>query len=337
MNNNLNDKVTYDQYFRAFGYDDNDTIYLRWFYDPERRDDLAGKPTIQLWNFNGILSTLHHKNEQRLGIFFVVNGGGHSDPEVKRKNGPARAQFMEIDPDDEDLKRVERGEVSLEDLLARQLEEIAAFPLEPSIIVRTRKSLHVYWLLRDGGIKRFRGLQQRLVQRFKSDRRIINESRVMRLYGFNHCKKAPVLVRLIKFDPDLIYTQDQLDEVLEAIDPTFWKTAKTATSTTSAAPGELVPIGQRHGYVMSRIGYMINKIGDTATDEMIYALIEADYKQNCEGAEDTDLSLTFRVLSDRRREPPRFSERSRICSFGPRVYCLWSFGLLLSASRVPSV
>lgn len=287
LNNNLNDKVTYDQFFRAFGYEDSDRIYLRWFYDPEKRDD-AGKDTVYLSTFDTALTPLHRCNDRKFGIFYVVNGGGHSDPEVKKTSGPARAQFMEIDPDDEDLQRVERGEISLEDLLAQQVEKIAAFPLEPSVIVMTRKSLHVYWILKNGDIKRFRALQQRLVQHFKSDRRIINESRVMRIYGFYHQKKEPVLVRLIKFDPDLRYTQDQLDEVLPALDPTFWKTAKAATSTTSTAPGELVPIGQRHGYVMSRIGYMINKIGDTATDEMIYALIEADYRQNCEGAEDTD-------------------------------------------------
>ena len=42
----------------------------------------------------------------------------------------------------------------------------------------------------------------------------INESRVMRLPGYNHCKEDPVLVECISFHPERKYTQQQLIDVL---------------------------------------------------------------------------------------------------------------------------
>ncbi|OXS26519.1 MAG: hypothetical protein BI182_02075 [Acetobacterium sp. MES1] len=75
-----------------------------------------------------LLQALKAENDgEQRGIFFVVNPGGHRDVEI---TGVA-AQFVEAD----DLP------------LDRQWDNLMAFPLAPSIVVRTRKSLHGYWLL----------------------------------------------------------------------------------------------------------------------------------------------------------------------------------------------
>lgn len=75
-----------------------------------------------------LLQALRAENDgERRGIFFVVNPGGHKDAEI---TGVA-AQFVEAD--------------ALP--LNSQWDNLMAFPLAPSIIVRTRKSLHGYWLL----------------------------------------------------------------------------------------------------------------------------------------------------------------------------------------------
>ena len=133
-------------------------------------------------------------NEANRGIFFVVNSGGNSDRKINKIN----AQFFECDT------------LSLED----QLENISKFPLEPSIIVQTKKSLHVYFLIKNGKVEKFRDIQKKLAKHFNGDGSCINESRVMRVPGFYHCKEEPVRVKCIKFNPNLFYTQEDLEREL---------------------------------------------------------------------------------------------------------------------------
>ncbi|GHU39403.1 hypothetical protein FACS1894105_14090 [Clostridia bacterium] len=103
---------------------------------------------------------------QNRGIFFVVNSGGQNDEEITRAN----AQFVESD----NLT------------FAEQEVQLNTFPLPPSIIVKTAKSLHCYWLVRDADIAKFRTIQRRLVAQFSGDPQCVNKSRVMRLPGFHH-------------------------------------------------------------------------------------------------------------------------------------------------------
>ena len=140
-------------------------------------------------------------NEANRGIFFVVNSGGNSDRKINKIN----AQFFECDT------------LSLEE----QLENISKFPLEPSIIVQTKKSLHVYFLIKNGKVEKFRDIQKKLAKHFNGDGSCINESRVMRVPGFYHCKEEPVRVKCIKFNPNLFYTQEDLEKELNYSESEF--------------------------------------------------------------------------------------------------------------------
>lgn len=101
--------------------------------------------------------------------------------------------------------------------LEEQTVQIEAFPLPPSMIVRTKKSLHCYWLTKDAKLEDFRRVQKRLVAQFGGDPACINESRVFRLPGFYHCKADPVMVECVKFNPELRYTQSELEAHLPQI------------------------------------------------------------------------------------------------------------------------
>ncbi len=96
-----------------------------------------------------MVETLQKYNAKNRGIFFVVNYGGHEDTDTTRIN----AQFMECD------------NLSFEE----QLKQIEAFPVEPSLIVKTRKSLHTYWLMKDARVEDFRRVQKRLIVQFHGD------------------------------------------------------------------------------------------------------------------------------------------------------------------------
>lgn len=253
----LNDRISYQDFFRALGYGDRETVYLRTFNDKNRSENGENKE-VTLSRFDSILPYLRNQNAHDRGIFFVVNGGGQSDLKVKT----ARAQFIDFDdfPFEEQLRRINE------------------FPLEPSAIVKTKKSLHCYWILDRGDKKYFREVQERLIQYFGSDKSIKNESRVMRLYGFEHRKtETPVMVTLIKFDPNLKYTQRQFHEVLPLL--TAPAKASPATITKSA---ETVPAGQRHYFVVRKIGEYLDRLKDSATDESILALVETECRQRFE-------------------------------------------------------
>lgn len=172
-------------------------ICLRVFDDKKTGAFKRAKLETTLSGLPGLMDTLKKHNEQNRGIYFVVNFGGHEDAEISRVN----AQFMECD----DLP------------LEEQLKQIEAFPLTPSLIVKTRKSLHTYWLIKDGDVASFRRVQKRLAAHFHGDRSCVNESRVLRLPGFNHCKKEPVAVECIHFRPELRYTQTELEQYLPQI------------------------------------------------------------------------------------------------------------------------
>jgi putative DNA primase/helicase len=169
----------------------------RWLRHKPGSAFAGQKLECALEGFSDVADTLKAHNEQGRGVYFVVNFGGHEDSDISRIN----AQFMECD------------DVSLEE----QLAKIQAFPLEPSLIVKTRKSLHCYWLIKNAKVERFRHVQRQLIAQFGADPACVNESRVFRLPGYYHCKEEPILVECIKFSPELRYTQEQLSAALPAM------------------------------------------------------------------------------------------------------------------------
>ena len=100
-------------------------------------------------------------------------------------------------------------------------QKILSFPLRPSIVVDTKNGYHVYWLLKDGQHQLFRHIQMQLIQYFGGDKQCVNESRVLRLIGFQHRKnpQKPYPIRCKIFEPKNKYTQEELKNVL----PQLWE------------------------------------------------------------------------------------------------------------------
>jgi uncharacterized protein (DUF927 family) len=189
--------LTAAEFLSAF-FAPEDTVCFRVFSDrkDEEPDYKGNKYAEKLKDVDSLLPVLNQHNERNRGVFFMINSGagtsgaGHTDNDITRIN----AQFVENDT------------LSFNEQMAR----LEAFPLPPSVIVKTQKSLHAYWLVNDADVSRFREIQLRLVKQFDGDSMCQNESRVMRLSGFLHCKSDPVMVECVKFDTLLRYTQDEL-------------------------------------------------------------------------------------------------------------------------------
>ena len=214
--------VPYQEFFQAFGYNQNDEIFFRTFQDDKSRSGPAGgrNMAITVSYLDSIIPTLKRENDAGRGVYWVVNGGGQSDAEVKT----GLAAFMELD----DIP------------FADQVRRIADFPLQPSAIIKTKKSLHTYWIYKDPIDKqRWQALQARLINYFQSDGTIKNPSRVMRLYGFDHHKQLPAVpVKLIWYKPENKYTVREMDAALPVISmPSF--SAGPGTYSAPAAAGPL--------------------------------------------------------------------------------------------------
>ncbi len=176
----------------------DDTVCFRVFDDKKSGVFSGAKLETEAGKFASIEPALQSHNEKNRGIFYVVNYGGQEDSSISRIN----AQFVEMD------------DLSFEE----QQKSVDEFPLPPSMIIKTRKSLHVYWFVKNAKVEAFRSVQKQLVAHFHGDPMCVNESRVMRLPGFNHCKKDPIMVECISFHPERRYTQEQLAEVLPTVE-----------------------------------------------------------------------------------------------------------------------
>ena len=99
--------------FMSAFYGENDDVCIRVFSDRKAEDpEFKGqKYTDKLSNIENIMPMLKQHNEKHRGVFFVVNGGGHTDEDITTVN----AQFVEMDTG------------SFEE----QQAKIDAFPLQP--------------------------------------------------------------------------------------------------------------------------------------------------------------------------------------------------------------
>ncbi|MGB3512975.1 MAG: DUF3987 domain-containing protein [Microcoleaceae cyanobacterium] len=167
MNNqNLtNFKAKVNNFLDLLGYNPNDTLYFRGFKGSSK--GFGKKVSYQRHKIN-YKELLKWQNEG-YGIYFVVNGQGHTDKEVKL----GRVIFYEHD--------------NLSKEIQAQLWQTLNLP-KPTVQVDTGgKSIHSYWVLAQPiPIEQWKQLQADLLEYADADRSIKNPSRVMRVPGFKH-------------------------------------------------------------------------------------------------------------------------------------------------------
>jgi len=137
----------------------------------------------------GVLPSL---NQKGAGIFFTPN----RFKTIRRKDkcDGVNAWVVEMD------------NMTKEDQWKRIMES----PLNPSIIVETRKSYHCYFLAKNGTIENYDRIVRGLIQFFDGDPACKDISRVFRIPGFYHNKQEPFMVK-IKFDDySIAYTEEEM-------------------------------------------------------------------------------------------------------------------------------
>lgn len=144
------------------------------------------------------------KDNETKGVYFFVNSGGIKDEQIKKFN----AFFIEND------------ELSIEE----QHKLLNECPIQPSIRVETKKSVHAYWLI-DGDCSEsdWRLVQSKLIAFFDSDKSIKNLGRCMRLPFFNHVSYDGTnfnykKVEIAAFDPESKFTVEEMNKAFTSFE-----------------------------------------------------------------------------------------------------------------------
>lgn len=155
--------------------------------------------------------TCNSKTKKGYGIYYIVNAGGRENSDITH----CPALFYECDT----IGKAEQWQ---------KVEELTRSGYEPSLVIETRNSLHVYHRTFEQGVEGWRELQQRLIQRQNSDPSIHNENRLMRLAGFLHWKWNELATKLesfpvtLKLNTGKVYSRVELDSFLPEWDVERW-------------------------------------------------------------------------------------------------------------------
>lgn len=105
-----------------------------------------------------------------------------------------------------------------------QMERIKSLPLNPSVIVETKKGYHCYWRVSNATLDRYRDVQCGLIQRLKADKACKDVCRMLRCPDFYHMKdpQNPFMVRIVEKN-DKIYTEGQMLFAYELPKPVYKK------------------------------------------------------------------------------------------------------------------
>ena len=184
-------------------------------------DDSATKASNLVKTVHGSLDAnralLDSLNSKGAGVFFTVNT---TDLMGRKADNITRVRAVFIDLDDPDPQRT------------------FDYFLPPSVVVESSPGKHqVYWILADElPLSDFKRVQSALATLFRSDPKINDLSRVMRVPGFYHSKGKPFLVREL-ISTDHIYTAAQIEDFISCLD-----LIGSAPTSTTEAP-RILPAG----------------------------------------------------------------------------------------------
>ena len=245
--------TTLSEFFAAFFPDEAEPISLRALKAKGAPDATDNRPLVEVVRRRRLATdtTLQESmiaaNTTR-GWYFVVNTGGNADVEISRFN----AFFAEND----DLS------------ISEQHKRLDEAPLQPSIRLETKKSVHAHWLMKGScDADAWRDVQERLIGYFDSDVNIKNPSRVMRIPFFNHVHYDAQTgvyeykrVELHTFLRDTRFTLDEMQAAFPQVSQPLATASNIVTSAhgpnLSSQVGEMICIGSRHKALVSLAGSM---------------------------------------------------------------------------------
>ena len=149
-----------------------------------------GAPFILHGSFEQHEITLVNQNNAGAGVFVTINetdGRGRKAGNITK----VKAVFLDLD--------------------GAPLEPVLAMGVKPHAVIESSPDrFHVYWLVDDCPLEKFKPVQKGLIKKFDGDPNVCDLPRVMRLPGFYHHKNEPFMTRVVNINKLPAYPLDEL-------------------------------------------------------------------------------------------------------------------------------
>lgn len=133
-------------------------------------------------------------NKEGYGIFFTPNSFNGK----RQKKNISKINYWIVDIDEGNKNNM--------------LEKIKNLILQPSMIVETKRGYHLYWKSLDATKEKYEEIENLLIVKMNGDKGVKDYTRLLRCPNFYHMKDKnnPFLVKVIKKNDDLIYSEKQM-------------------------------------------------------------------------------------------------------------------------------
>jgi RepB DNA-primase N-terminal domain len=222
-----------NRYLDALTGRNDGSVTFQFFDDKKINSSLA---TWRDLNRTHALSFLQKKQKMGCGVYAMVNRGNGKGRKAKNVV-EVRALFIDLD--------------------GSPWEPVARM-LPPHIRVESSSGrFHLYWLVSDCTREQFKALQQAIAIKFNGDKSCIDLCRVLRVPGFYHLKRQPVMTKLAEVNNISRYTTQEVIEGLGlGVD-------EQTTSITPARKQLVVPVPTSRGiyeYTVPHTGEVIDLV-----------------------------------------------------------------------------
>jgi hypothetical protein len=221
-----------NRFFTALTGSATEPITFQFFNDKDKK---AGRPSYRHMKRSSSYAFLHNKQKADCGVYAMVNAGngkGRSAKDVVK----VRALFIDLDGSP---------------------REPAANALKPHMMVESSPDRwHLYWLVEDCDRGQFKPIQQAIARKFDGDKACCDLPRVLRVPGFYHLKKIPVMTKLIEVNDFPRYTTQK---VIDGLGLEFEQVATTEKPRKEVKTGQAAAkLSPPYSYISPKTGEMID-------------------------------------------------------------------------------
>ena len=161
---------------------------------------------------------LHDYDKSKRGMFVIDPAdakswnekgyGIHWMPQVFKDNKRDMANFVQI--------RYWLADIDTGDK-ETTLRRIACAPIQPTIIVETKRGYHIYWRAKDATLENYATIETGIAEFLCADASLTTPTHTLRVPGFYHLKdpKNPFLVKTIWKNAENVYSESQMLRVFK--------------------------------------------------------------------------------------------------------------------------
>lgn len=222
-----------DHFLSLISQSDGSTFAFQIFND--RKDTQSSVcPTVLSGTLGLHKEALTQSQQKGAGVFVTINKTDGKGRKTENITG-VRAVFVDLD--------------------GSPLEPILSGPLLPHIVVETSPlRYHAYWLVNGVPPTLFTSLQKKLITKFNGDPKVHDLARVMRLPGFYHQKKAPILTKIIQESGAKPFT---INEFLNAFEINLQLDEKFSSSKEQTPKNPVLEALDRSGMIVQKQSHPI--------------------------------------------------------------------------------